>query len=289
MAALDADSISSSPRVRGTPTQRLPRSTAIRFIPACAGNTPRCGRCSGRSTVHPRVCGEHASASPPVAISAGSSPRVRGTRRWPAGVGHTITVHPRVCGEHRCGAVFVPLVSGSSPRVRGTPPARAESRYRSRFIPACAGNTDSYRSVIVNDPVHPRVCGEHIVYATLTDYTTGSSPRVRGTPRPDGLKQLAGRFIPACAGNTRDRTMPGSPETGSSPRVRGTRVGDLAPVAVDRFIPACAGNTALTIALDDGDRGSSPRVRGTHHEVGLGRVGGRFIPACAGNTLRTTR
>ena len=50
----------SSPRVRGTRRQLGRQEANCRFIPACAGNTSerRAGR--SRTTVHPRVCGEHA-------------------------------------------------------------------------------------------------------------------------------------------------------------------------------------------------------------------------------------
>ena len=111
----------SSPRVRGTPVDSGPSQGRGRFIPACAGNTPRMSACNRSCAVHPRVCGEH----PLIPYSGpgltGSSPRVRGTRpplahriehrRFiPACAGNTpqpqarcgiCPVHPRVCGEHQ--------------------------------------------------------------------------------------------------------------------------------------------------------------------------------------------
>ena len=51
----------SSPRVRGTPQRRRSRVETRRFIPACAGNTRGDIGENGAVTVHPRVCGEHAS------------------------------------------------------------------------------------------------------------------------------------------------------------------------------------------------------------------------------------
>ena len=92
-----------------------------------------------------------------------------------------------------------------------------------RFIPACAGNTQSPASA-----------------ASAVD---GSSPRVRGTPGKPTAKREDYRFIPACAGNTmpsetRRDLKPVHPRVcgehsgwlmqavicgGSSPRVRGTR------------------------------------------------------------------
>ena len=172
----------SSPRVRGTPPLFPILAWRYRFIPACAGNTGPRGRSRGRSPVHPRVCGEHGTPPPRGCSRSGSSPRVRGTRRWrcgagaagrfiPACAGNTNAtrplrrmspVHPRVCGEHPC--------------------RRWQGNRLLRFIPACAGNTWTMTEPPRGQPVHPRVCGEHL-----------AAPNAKHT-RP--------RFIPACAGNT---------------------------------------------------------------------------------------
>ena len=69
----------SSPRVRGTREGRGGAEMSRRFIPACAGNTPRFpSPCSARP-VHPRVCGEHVWDGHCWKAGTGSSPRVRGT------------------------------------------------------------------------------------------------------------------------------------------------------------------------------------------------------------------
>ncbi|SUB01577.1 Domain of uncharacterised function (DUF2825) [Pannonibacter phragmitetus] len=70
----------SSPRVRGTPPLVLPPPNAARFIPACAGNTVVRLLIVGATSVHPRVCGEHAGLNRSYLRKTGSSPRVRGTR-----------------------------------------------------------------------------------------------------------------------------------------------------------------------------------------------------------------
>ena len=59
-----------------------------------------------------------------------------------------------------------------------------------------------YMSVAEGHLVHPRVCGEHDGTRRDVNPTVGSSPRVRGTRWPVAGGQSAGRFIPACAGNT---------------------------------------------------------------------------------------
>ena len=138
-------------------------TTNVRFIPACAGNTPLQSMPASRFPVHPRVCGEHITIMPDAQTLNGSSPRVRGTpilegdtlyvmRFIPACAGNTShprpltssnTVHPRVCGEHRNRQKSNTVAAGSSPRVRGTPMRRRARADLNGFIPACAGNTFS--------------------------------------------------------------------------------------------------------------------------------------------------
>ena len=173
---------------------------------------------------------------------------------------------------------------GSSPRVRGTRRPGAQA-------PPAA-------------PVHPRVCGELCSAAKRCASTTGSSPRVRGTRRRLLPVLRAGRFIPACAGNSgTSGAARGSPPVhprvcgelsywcalrtppiGSSPRVRGTRVAIVDCDGEVRFIPACAGNSSSRRYFVRGSSGSSPRVRGTPTAWPRRTSAARFIPACAGNS-----
>ena len=71
----------SSPHVRGFAWHTLVTSSAIWFIPACAGFCRRPARPGSRSRVHPRMCG----VLPPTKVRAkskiGSSPHVRGFGR----------------------------------------------------------------------------------------------------------------------------------------------------------------------------------------------------------------
>ena len=70
----------SSPRLRGTLTRSPGRPSAGRFIPAPAGNArAHCRQC-GPISVHPRACGERMRMRDSRSASAGSSPRLRGTR-----------------------------------------------------------------------------------------------------------------------------------------------------------------------------------------------------------------
>ena len=74
--------IGSSPRMRGTPRcyRRSARQAGI--IPAYAGNTCRARSMLGHCRDHPRVCGEHWKLAYECIPPEGSSPRMRGTRRF---------------------------------------------------------------------------------------------------------------------------------------------------------------------------------------------------------------
>ncbi len=294
-------------------------------------------------TVHPRVCGEHLRRESMSMSLFGSSPRLRGTsvasavvvdhRRFiPASAGNIRSdllpdmpgaVHPRVCGEHSNKRAFVVLYYGSSPRLRGTlNPKTGQQRYI-RFIPASAGNIGKRPRAPFNRPVHPRVCGEHVSARPGTRPDNGSSPRLRGTYGRCLERPLHGRFIPASAGNIKERGyrahkipvhprvcgehpapgMPDLPASGSSPRLRGTCKLRVACPLRTRFIPASAGNmvtraTELSVVTVHprvcGEHscnmigivrklGSSPRLRGTSQVIVNPVTVSRFIPASAGN------
>ena len=315
----------SSPRVRGTPRHACASSDPRRFIPACAGNAGSPAARAAGPPVHPRVCGERRRGNGAADHRTGSSPRVRGTpvrgageieggRFIPACAGNASSagstrpdrpVHPRVCGERDADPPEHVYNGGSSPRVRGTLDDGVTFRLGVRFIPACAGNAVLRMIKAAISQVHPRVCGERPKALFRRLAKSGSSPRVRGTPRRPGCRCASGRFIPACAGNASSSSSRASSSTvhprvcgervasvrqgrvvgGSSPRVRGTQpLHEVAPRR-RRFIPACAGNARAPCPWRapcpvhprvcgerkdsggnlDGLNGSSPRVRGTHH------------------------
>ena len=174
----------SSPRVRGTARNPLLWVQWVRFIPACAGNSP------------PAMAGKR--------VNGGSSPRVRGTewsrhrrsgqdRFIPACAGNSVKnrvhiyrcpVHPRVCGEQKATCSAILTVTGSSPRVRGTDFGVNDIGIFARFIPACAGNRHLLKNLPQKLPVHPRVCGEQLKRPARWMDRRGSSPRVRGTDPP---------------------------------------------------------------------------------------------------------
>ena len=129
----------SSPRMRGKQLLCGSRISALRIIPAHAGQTHGLLRRIQTATDHPRACGANCCCSHSSRRSSGSSPRMRGKRRdalhtairyriIPAHAGQTPALsavaieppdHPRACGanpqEQRNSRPKV----GSSPRMRG--------------------------------------------------------------------------------------------------------------------------------------------------------------------------
>ena len=192
----------SSPRVWGTPLTVIRPTPSERFIPTCVGNTCPPASQSHTVPVHPHVCGEHMFSRVQLPINIGSSPRVWGThtafdaqrqpeRFIPTCVGNTVvttliqtqtTVHPHVCGEHTEWILKIDWGSGSSPRVWGTLSGPRSRSGPSRFIPTCVGNTLLLPKKTPLSSVHPHVCGEHWRSSHRARASSGSSPRVWGTP-----------------------------------------------------------------------------------------------------------
>ena len=168
------------------------------------------------------MCGEHFDWWHNSITVAGSSPHVRGApiRRWfsrwtkgiiPACAGSTRRSwsstacsgdHPRMCGEHSSARMAPSAAGGSSPHVRGARFVPFSFRGGGGIIPACAGSTDidAIKRLVAGD--HPRMCGEHLDGDTLNNVASGSSPHVRGAPRPAHLSRPSNGIIPACAGST---------------------------------------------------------------------------------------
>ena len=212
----------SSPRVRGRRcflniVDHLPG-----LIPACAGQTGMICTVARSAAAHPRVCGADVLDMNAGVTRMGSSPRVRGrpSRRTtsttrsglipacagqtlaPAGALTAMRAHPRVCGADEVYSFNPGHDVGSSPRVRGRlGPGHLERRLVG-LIPACAGQTCTFRQPMNHPRAHPRVCGaDRLCDGTYAD-PLGSSPRVRGRPYCLRRSGRAVGLIPACAGQT---------------------------------------------------------------------------------------
>ncbi len=303
LCAMTTSFAGSSPRMRGAQKKPRPLSATSGIIPADAGSTgPRAAR-SGCPWDHPRGCGEHVSPNERGVIAPGSSPRMRGARRYqsrcgaapgiiPADAGSTGPArrsgssapdHPRGCGEHRVCALPENVDPGSSPRMRGARTRAYRSSSRIGIIPADAGSTESLRGGLLALGDHPRGCGEHRVCALPENVDPGSSPRMRGAPVVLLFSLWLLGIIPADAGSTcgfpspsetwRDHprgcgehtvcVCPGDDASGSSPRMRGAQPVDGAFDPSDGIIPADAGSTPWRMRSARATR-DHPRGCGEH-------------------------
>ena len=110
--------------------------------------------------------------------------------------------HPRMCGEHAGCCITDHRSRGSSPHVRGALGALPLFGVWPGIIPACAGSTTLQRAFTSENGDHPRMCGEHLVFACPIANDWGSSPHVRGAlPKRVMADDFLG-IIPACAGST---------------------------------------------------------------------------------------
>mgnify|MGYP000897965664 CR=1 FL=1 len=255
-----------SPRMRGKPPTTLGPITHARNIPAYAGKTnrqPTDVRCFPE---HPRVCGENSSYGIRSLCVSGTSPRMRGKlqdylkvvnnrRNIPAYAGKTCMCvkgfqkcaeHPRVCGENISISRERESQNGTSPRMRGKLMAAKIDIFCKRNIPAYAGKTFSCVHARFMGWEHPRVCGENLTPVPRMVHNGGTSPRMRGKPKPVIWWARPRRNIPAYAGKTtfHELNFCWKPE---HPRV-------------------CGENLSFQIAYLL-SLGTSPRMRGKHISV----------------------
>ena len=219
---------------------------------------------------------------------------------------------------------MAPCYGWRSPHTRG---ARGQALRRlgpRRIIPAYAGSTGPPPAETQRRLHHPRIRGEHDVFADQVAQTKGSSPHTRGALVMVTHTFYYIRIIPAYAGSTRSGTS-NSASTRDHPRIRGEhqrgatyneQIAGSSPHTrgahdwledfADRpgIIPAYAGSTAgcgrRTARPRDHPRirgehvgvhmivvdglGSSPHTRGARLGAFLIIILGRIIPAYAGST-----
>ena len=211
-----------SPLARGARHSQADPATALRFIPAGAGNTPASSVYSARSPVYPRWRGEHFSNLKPVGSLFGLSPLARGTQsnryfKWPAvrfipaGAGNSPgdwrnnpdhAVYPRWRGELVLQRRTADGLTGLSPLARGTQSNRYFKWPAVRFIPAGAGNSPGDWRNNPDHAVYPRWRGELYPALNLEIKLLGLSPLARGTLEMTKNARRRNRFIPAGAGNS---------------------------------------------------------------------------------------
>ena len=135
------------------------------------------------------------------------------------------------------------------------------------IIPAHAGLTGTSCPACPRCWDHPRACGAHRHISRDRSCSSGSSPRMRGSPQVfHSVKDGAG-IIPAHAGLTQanpDGRKPGR----DHPR-------------------ACGAHMSVKLGISE-EWGSSPRMRGSLGRCRLLSVPDRIIPAHAGLTYYTS-
>ena len=217
----------------------------------------------------------------------GLSPLARGTpilefviwtpmRFIPAGAGNSSSaflcavsksVYPRWRGE--LSTIYPPLLNGTglSPLARGTLPLVSCRPRKNRFIPAGAGNSNSYTDKSSKQTVYPRWRGKLPLRLMNDNKNGGLSPLARGTRSTITSKSAESRFIPAGAGNS-VLSLPYIARISVYPRWRGELISLLEYMS-------CA-------------HGLSPLARGTQRHAGRAAIPPRFIPAGAGNSFSSS-
>ena len=273
----------SSPHTRGARCRARAGRGPVGIIPAYAGSTPPASLVGPTPSDHPRIRGEHITDKEPATPTQGSSPHTRGARVHqttmttkrgiiPAYAGSTMVVvsstgrrrdHPRIRGEHPTDIDGRSQQSGSSPHTRGAPAEDVDALQLARIIPAYAGSTATFRTVLYAQRDHPRIRGEHAPGSCATSPTWGSSPHTRGARGDDLFADELHGIIPAYAGSTPGSSTPGA-GLRDHPRIRGEhRYVVLAGVVEHGIIPAYAGSTTPPrrrgLLVQD-----HPRIRGEH-------------------------
>ena len=134
---------------------------------------------------------------------------------------------------------------------------------RSRFIPTHVGNSQSCVVVAPTITVHPHACGELAVQERKFKNSSGSSPRMWGTPSYSYLAEFNLRFIPTHVGNSSDVI-----EYYENRAVHPHACGELQEPADDHIHML----------------GSSPRMWGTLNLYPEEEAQFRFIPTHVGNS-----
>ena len=231
--------------------------------------------------VHPRERGEATAVLTSAPVRWGPSPRARGSPNGgalspamrgsiPASAGKPLRsrlpgddsgVHPRERGEAVPPGDPGERPAGPSPRARGSLGSCGIWRSAGGSIPASAGKPRPPGSETAAGRVHPRERGEAVPNPPARLWTTGPSPRARGSRRVMRVMSLPAGSIPASAGKPPSRSTRGR-WSGVHPRERG--------------------EAAVRCGCRGGSSGPSPRARGSPSPA-IGRRGrARSIPASAG-------
>ena len=154
----------------------------------------------------------------------GSSPHTRGLHGAHREVGHPTRIIPAHAGFTDADTVLVPVnwdhprtrgvylltpirgihLVGSSPHTRGLHDPNRDYMEKARIIPAHAGFTPIYASLVTLSQDHPRTRGVYLLRARPTAQRRGSSPHTRGLHWCRRATFWWAGIIPAHAGFTKE-------------------------------------------------------------------------------------
>ena len=131
-----------------------------RITPAYAGKSFGSKSLIGKSTDHPRLCGEKFPQLKSSASAWGSPPPMRGKGLPVLRSPYVDWDHPRLCGEKPPRCPKLNNESGSPPPMRGKGPVLYASILRCGITPAYAGKSALRIPLLSCRKDHPRLCGE---------------------------------------------------------------------------------------------------------------------------------
>ena len=213
---------------------------------------------------HPRIRGENRCLSLGFCRIGGTSPHTRGKqsswpsimglmRNIPAYAGKTMPMififpffseHPRIRGENRIKGFFEPFGGGTSPHTRGKPFGESLPFRLHRNIPAYAGKTSGFWSIIRCFPEHPRIRGENCDDTSAQATTTRNIPAYAGKTWSRKFRSPVNKEHPRIRGENVVEAFEEVFNFGTSPHTRGKPPTPKARIARTGNIPAYAGKTS---------------------------------------------
>ena len=176
--------------------------------------------------------------------SVGITPACAGNRaRWCQAVG-CCWDHPRLRGEQGAVVSSSKMLLGSPPLARGTG-QRKFCCHRVRGItPACAGNRQPSRGLLISAGDHPRLRGEQCLYHSNSGASGGSPPLARGTAAHPAWHSPRTWITPACAGNSFPPPWGGTAAP-DHPRLRGEQPANTPMPRLTKGSPPLARGTEI--------------------------------------------
>ena len=168
-----------------------------------------------------------------------------------------------MCGEDAAFEQIVQGHVGSPPHVWGRRPASLPGPGWSRFTPTCVGKTSDRDRSGRPGAVHPHMCGEDGVTASIEFQSVGSPPHVWGRLWYANAPGPPGRFTPTCVGKTS---------------------WSLIASACSSVHPHMCGEDVRPNLFFRERSGSPPHVWGRRRRYATQTIRLRFTPTCVGKT-----